>query len=252
MIRVRNFTHVGITVPNVEETVEFYEKIVGLETSGRDDGAAFLRCNRNHHCLSIYPGERALHHVGLEVLDEEALERAEHELAAQGLRPEPPDYPEPGHGSGLCFRDPDGNRVELYAGMQTLDQPLEPREVRPVGFGHITFMTADLPRCAAFYTDVLGFRVSDTVDDSAIWMRCNQQHHGVAFLQTGQAKVNHYAYDLADWSELKKICDHLWKNDVPIIYGPGRHGPGHNIFIYIPDPAGNVIELTLGGGPDLG
>ena len=58
------------------------------------------------------------------------------------------------------------------------------------------------------------------------------------FLQTGQAKVNHYAYDLADWGELKKTCDHLWKNDVPIIFGPGRHGPGHNIFIYIPDPAG--------------
>ena len=245
MIRVRNFTHVAISVPNVEETVEFYEKIVGLETSGRDHGAAFLRCNRNHHCLAIYPGDRALHHLGLEVSGEPALEQAEHELAAQGFRPEPRDYSEPGHGSGLCYRDPDGNRVELYAGMQTLDQPLEPREVRPVGFGHITLMTADLPRCAGFYTDVLGFRVSDTVDNSAIWLRCNQQHHGVAILQTGQAKVNHYAYDLADWSELKKICDHLWKNDVPIIYGPGRHGPGHNIFIYIPDPAGNVLELTL-------
>ena len=130
-------------------------------------------------------------------------------------------------------------------GMQTVEEPLQPREVRPVGFGHITLMTADLPRCAAFYTDILGFRISDTVGEAAIWVRWNQQHHGVAILQTGQAKVNHYAFDLADWGEMKKICDHLWRNDIPIIYGPSRHGPGHNIFIYIPDPAGNVIELTL-------
>ena len=245
MINIKTSSHVALSVPNVDETAEFYEKIVGLEISERVDGAVFLRCNRDHHCLAIYPGERALHHLGLEVGSEEALGEAQHALAEQGFQPEQRNYAEPGHGSGLCYRDPDGNRVELYAGMQTVEQPLQPREVRPVRFGHITLMTADLPRCAAFYTDILGFRISDTVEEAAIWLRWNQQHHGVAILETGQAKVNHYAYDLADWSEMKKVCDHLWKNDIPIIYGPSRHGPGDNIFIYIPDPAGNVIELTL-------
>ncbi len=245
MVSIKTSTHVAISVPNVEETAEFYDKIVGLEISERVDGAAFLRCNRDHHCLAIYPGERALHHMGLEVASEEALEAAQHTLAERGFHPESRDYSEPGHGSGLCYRDPDGNRVELYAGMQTLAQPLQPCEVRPVRFGHITMMTADLPRCVTFYTEVLGFRVSDTVGDSVIWMRWNQQHHGIAFLETGQAKVNHYAYDLADWGDVKKICDHLWRSDIPIIYGPSRHGPGHNIFLYIPDPAGNVVELTL-------
>ncbi len=245
MVNIKTSTHVAISVPNVEETAEFYERIVGLEISEQVDGAVFLRCSRNHHCLAIYPGERALHHLGLEVAGERALGEAQQILEAQGFYAESRDYPEPGHGSGLCYRDPDGNRLELYAGMQSLEQPLQPREVRPVRFGHITLMTADLPRCVAFYTEVLGFRVSDTVGDSAIWMRWDQQHHGVAFLETGEAKVNHYAYDLADWGDVKKVCDHLWHNDIPIIYGPSRHGPGHNIFLYIPDPAGNVVELTL-------
>ena len=91
---------------------------------------------------------------------------------------------------------------------------------------------------------MLGFRVSDAAEDAVIWLRCNQDHHGIALLNAGHAKVNHYAYDLADWNDVKRMCDHLWRNDVPIIYGPSRHGPGHNIFIYVPDPAGNVIELT--------
>lgn len=258
MFRIKRLGHVAITVPNVEETAAFYENIVGLDripstssgtqgvpASGRGDGAVFLRCNTEHHCLAIYPGEtREMHHLGLEVHDEAALQAAQEVLARHGVQPQDRVYAEPGHGAALCFRDPDGNRLELYAGMETSDEPLQPREVRPLKFGHITLMTTDLKRSVAFYTEVLGFRVSDTAEDSVTWLRCNQEHHGIALLNVGQAKVNHYAYDLADWDEIKRMCDHLWRNNVPIIYGPSRHGPGHNLFIYIPDPAGNVIELT--------
>ncbi|WP_143301257.1 DUF6081 family protein [Candidatus Entotheonella palauensis] len=245
MFKIKRLGHVAITVPNVEEAAAFYENIVGLEISDRIDGAVFLRCNAEHHCLGIYPGAtKGLHHLGLEVRDEEALQAAHEVLASQGFQPQTRAYAEPGHGAALCYQDPDGNLIELYEGMETSDQPLQPREIRPLKFGHITLLTTDLKRAVAFYTEVLGFRVSDTAEDSVIWLRCNQEHHGIALLNADQAKVNHYAYDLADWNEIKRMCDHLWRNDVPIIYGPSRHGPGHNLFIYIPDPAGNVIELT--------
>ena len=245
MINIKQIGHVGITVPNVEETVDFYERIVGLEVSERSDGAVFLRCDEEHHCLAVYPGEeRELHHLGLEVVDEAGLEAARQALAQKGFEPIERPYEEPGHGAALCYRDADGNRIELFEGMERLDQPLQPRAVRPVRFGHITLQSIDLKIAAAFYSEVLGFRVSDTAEDAVIWLRCNQEHHGVALLNAGHAKVNHYAYDLSGWEDVKRICDHLWRNDVPIIYGPSRHGPGHNIFIYIPDPAGNIIELT--------
>jgi len=245
MINIKRIGHVAITVPNVGETVDFYEQIVGLEVSERGGGAVFLRCNAEHHCLAIYPGEeRKLHHLGLEVTDGDALEAARNALAQRGFHPHERAYAEPGHGEALCYLDVDGNRIELYEGMRSLDQPLQPREIRPLRFGHITLQSIELKRAAAFYTDALGFRVSDTAEDAVIWLRCNQDHHGIALLNAGHAKVNHYAYDLADWNDVKRMCDHLWRNDVPIIYGPSRHGPGHNIFIYVPDPAGNVIELT--------
>ena len=245
MFKIRRLGHVAISVPNIEETVAFYENIVGLEVSDRSEGAVFLRCNAEHHCLAIYPGEkRQLHHLGLEVLDEEALEEARQALARRGFQPQERQYTEPGHGAALCYLDADGNLIELYEGMETIDQPLQPREIRPLKFGHITLQSIDLKRAMTFYTEALGFRVSDTAEESVAWLRCNQEHHGIALLNAGHAKVNHYAYDLADWNEIKRVCDHLWRNDVPIIYGPSRHGPGHNIFVYIPDPAGNVIELT--------
>ena len=139
--------------------------------------------NAEHHCLAIYPGgERKLHHLGLEVMDSDALEAARHALAQRGFQPLERGYDEPGHGEALCYLDADGNRIELYEGMTSLDQPLQPREIRPLRFGHITLQSIELKRAAAFYTDVLGFRVSDTAEDAVIWLRCNQEHHGIALL----------------------------------------------------------------------
>ena len=57
MKKIKRISHVGLTVPDVEANVDFYENIVGLEISARVDGAAFLRCNEDHHCLALYPGE---------------------------------------------------------------------------------------------------------------------------------------------------------------------------------------------------
>ena len=245
MVRIKRLGHVGITVPNVEETAAFYENVIGMEISDRAGGAVFLRCNEEHHCLSIHPGKtRSLHHLGLEVSDAAALQVA-HETLAKHVQPEESSYARPGYGSALCYRDPDGNSIELYEGMQTLEEPLEPREVRPTRFGHITFTSTDLHRALSFYTDRLGFRVSDWLEnDALVWLRCNQEHHGVAILGSGESNVNHYCFDLADWNDFKRVADHLYRNDVPIIYGPSRHGPGSNLFIYIADPAGNIIELS--------
>ena len=246
IIRIKRLGHVGITVPSVEEAAAFYENIVGLEISDRADGAVFLHCNQQHHCLGLYPGPaRGLHHLGLEVHDATALESAREALAEQGLEPEPATYSEPGLGSRLCYRDPDGNLLELYEGMQTVDRALAPREVRPIQFGHVLLHAIDLSRSLAFYTEVFGFRVSDTVGRAAAFLRCNKDHHGVALVHDGRrSKVNHYCFDLEDWHAIRRACDHLQHNGVPIIYGPSRHGPGDNIFVYISDPPGNVVELS--------
>ena len=38
-------------------------------------------------------------------------------------------------------------------------------------------------------------------------------------------------------------CDHLGRMNVPISWGPGRHGISHNIFVYHRDPDDQMIEF---------
>ena len=42
---------------------------------------------------------------------------------------------------------------------------------------------------------------------------------------------------------MQTACDHLGRMNVPIIWGPGRHGISHNIFTYHRDPDDQMIEL---------
>lgn len=39
------------------------------------------------------------------------------------------------------------------------------------------------------------------------------------------------------------MLDHMAANGTRLHWGPGRHGPGHNLFTYHKDPDGNTVEL---------
>ncbi len=56
--------------------------------------------------------------------------------------------------------------------------------------------------------------------------------------------MDHHSYEAGDWSVIKEWCDRMGDRRIPIMWGPGRHGPGNNIFIFIEDPDGNWIEIS--------
>ena len=44
--------------------------------------------------------------------------------------------------------------------------------------------------------------------------------------------------DIRDWA------DHMADHRIKIWWGPGRHGPGNNLFFMIRDPDGHAVELS--------
>jgi len=245
IVTAKRISHIALKTHNVEQQTNFYTNIVGLGETERDSaGRVYLRCNANHHAVVLYPSsEMGIDHYALDVGGPAELEAAAAVLSRAGISYETEKRGELGQELSLRLRDPDGYAVELIGGMTQVAPTYGPRAVQPRKLGHVTLLVDDCKRSAEFYSEVLGFRISDWVDDIFLWMRCNPDHHGLAFAKTGFVKMHHFAFEVVDFSYLARQAEHLMQNGYVLLYGPGRHGPGQNHFEYFRDPEGNLIEF---------
>jgi catechol 2,3-dioxygenase-like lactoylglutathione lyase family enzyme len=203
-----------------------------------------------HHVVDLYEGPQRLVHVGFEVRDEGGISAlqdrlTESNIAFSPLASENIDDPL-GSPAGIVALDPDGNEVHFHSEVRRSGENAADTGRRPIKFQHATLGTADVARMVAFYVDVVGFRISDQLKDGRFaWLRSDRDHHTLAIVDVGTSgDIDHYSYDLAEWEDFKSWCDRLTELDVPVTWGPGRHGPGNNLFVFFDDPAGNHIELS--------
>lgn len=152
---------------------------------------------------------------------------------------------EPGARGDVAVTDPHGLRLALCHRGEGLDRALDPSPLRPRRLGHVNLAVPDVARAAAFYTDVLGLRVSERVGDLLVFLRAGSDHHNLG-LRGGAvgAGVHHVALEVQGWESYRVVCDHLASLGHGVEYGPGRHGPGHNLFVYLRDPSSGLrVEL---------
>ncbi|MFQ5694164.1 MAG: VOC family protein, partial [Nitrospinota bacterium] len=121
------------------------------------------------------------------------------------------------------------------------DAPAGP--FQPQKLGHVVLGTKDINASVKFATDVLGFRVSDWLGPIMCFTRCNDDHHALTFLDNGLHNLQHIGFETGSIEDIKRFADNASKHDVPLIWGPGRHGPGNNLFSYVKDPDGNIVEI---------
>jgi catechol 2,3-dioxygenase-like lactoylglutathione lyase family enzyme len=156
----------------------------------------------------------------------------------------PRELDAPGGGYGFRFFSPDGLPFEISADVQTLDKrALERWEGIPLEISHIVLHSPDHQASVKFFTDVLGFKISDWLGDFMCFLRCNEAHHRIAILP-GPACLNHVAYDMLTMDDMMRGASRLQKRGTPLRWGPGRHTAGNNTFSYFCTPAGFVVEYT--------
>jgi len=249
LVDVERLSHIGLKTRNVESQTKFYEEMVGLKETARDDeGRVYLRCNERHHSLVLVPSEEAgdVDHLALQVSGgRPGVEAAADALAGIGIGYEEVEDV-PGQGPTLRMRDSDGFWVELIGGMETVDPYYGPRAVQPRQQDHINLKVCDAVESAEFYEEVFGFKVSDRLSDAGIvWTRCNPYHHSLAFTRDeNKTALHHLAFEVVDFAELGHQAEHLMRNGRQLLWGPGRHGPGNNQFEYFRDLDRNIIEFT--------
>ena len=121
--------------------------------------------------------------------------------------------------------------------------------------GHVVLNVADVERSTRFYTEVMGFKVSDVYTDEIapggmVFFRCNGDHHGIAVVgsmpdESPAVELNHVAFEVATLDEVILARKHLKAHDVPIDF-EGRRRAGAQIAVEFRDPDGHRLEIFWG------
>jgi 2,3-dihydroxy-p-cumate/2,3-dihydroxybenzoate 3,4-dioxygenase len=172
---------------------------------------------------------------------EEELHLLSGRVTASGWPSTPAASSDPGGGHGVLVELPEGELFRFLAG--TADHgPLSGDDL-PVQLTHVVINSQDAEATATATEQVLGFRVSDRTK-GMVFVRCNDSHHSTAFARAGFSSLNHIAFEMQDLDAVMRGIGRLRDHGLTPAWGPGRHGPGANVFAYFIAPFGAVVEFS--------
>lgn len=115
--------------------------------------------------------------------------------------------------------------------------------VKPRRLGHFVLGTTDFEATTSFFVDGLGFRISDIIQDSGVFLRCSTDHHNVLVQRAPVPFLHHTSWQVDDVDEVGRGAMNMLAADPDRhVWGLGRHYAGSNFFWYLKDPAGNFAE----------
>ncbi len=139
--------------------------------------------------------------------------------------------------------------------IEKLKRAAPPLPFRLRKIGHVVLRASNLERSVRFYTQVLGFQVSDVYPEDMmpggmVFMRCNADHHGIALVggasePSAQRELHHLAFEVATLDEVFRARKLLREQGVPIVF-EGRRRAGVQIAVEFLDPDGHNLEIYWG------
>ncbi|MEM7096290.1 MAG: VOC family protein [Actinomycetota bacterium] len=245
---ITHLRRIALRAVEAQASAAFYEEVWGLtpvSTGGPDGPVALRGTGGEHHLLELHQAEiNGIEHIGFGMPSADDVDRSARTLGDRGVRilQEPGELTGPGGGYGFRFADLEGRVIEcstlVQAARPTPDGPT------PKKLAHVVLNTVDIDAACAWWIDMVGLRVSDWSEHQMVFLRCNDEHHCVAFNQAEHTSLNHVAYEVPSLDGYMRSLGRLKRAGHDPAWGPGRHGPGNNAFGYFIDPSGLVCEVT--------
>ncbi|MFF0384228.1 VOC family protein [Streptomyces sp. NPDC004286] len=252
---LHRLTSITVGVPDVDATAAYYTDF-GLTPLG---GNAFATADGGEQFKLTHAPRRRLVEIGIGADDPDDLDRIERQLgtlelpverSADSLVTEEPiagfravisvaprieqrrTDPTPYNGPGRI------DRANTRAPGVLREGPVTPRKL-----GHVVIGSTDQEATQRFFTDGIGFKVSDVVPSLAAFMRCSTDHHNVLVQQAPVNFLHHTSWQVEDIDEIGRGAMAMLEQDPERhVWGLGRHHIGSNFFWYLKDPAGNFSE----------
>ena len=236
MIHLRRLHHVALRAADLDEAARRWALQFGLTERERSDAFARLACDDEPYALELLPAggdEPGFDHVAYELARDCSLADATAHLEAKGVA-----WTDAGDHVELA--DLEGNAVHLYAYADPraawtvfARDPGHVKPGHPRKLGHVNFLTGRIAEQVAFYTDVLGMRLTDWLGEGGVWLHIGAEHHVMALVDKGYSHFHHLALDTVDIGQMRDALDHLGRHGRWLGWGPTRHGVGGNIASYV-------------------
>ena len=249
---VFRFEYARISVPDMAATGAFYQRHVGLDLAEPPGDHLYLRSELEHHCLDIVQGPAGdpavVTALGYSVLDVESLSALAEQVEKTGGDLLPLDDAQRHYSEdGFAVRDPNGMLVEVVATPYVFAAP--PRtDFRPLMIVHPFLSTNLYKETVAFYSEALGFRASDYIEDNTAFMRSdNLLHHSLAILEQDRFNVDHLCFMVRSLDDLMYGRALALHDGVRVSIDLLKHSASESMSFYMIDPLhGPQIELALG------
>lgn len=260
--------HVDITVPDLDLATAYYTEVIGMSETGRSDDRVFFKCwdEQDHHSLAVrYDPRVGIDRLSFKVEADDDLATLEERVERYGYRVRRVHRGEEvGQGESIRFDTPSGHEMELVREVERLGsdvRTVDPAPTPAAGIGsaiapprmdHVLVTAEEVPEATRFYTDVLGFRLTEQLLDGegrqiGTWMERSHSPHDLAVVSGPNGGLHHFAYWLDDWTQVRDAADILAYNAIQIDVGPTRHGITRGTTVYFFDPMGTRNEVFTGG-----
>jgi 3,4-dihydroxy-9,10-secoandrosta-1,3,5(10)-triene-9,17-dione 4,5-dioxygenase len=271
MSMIRSLGYLRIESADIGAWREFGVRVLGMaEGRGPDASALYLRMDDFPARLVILPGERErLLASGWEVAGEDALAGVGRALEHAGVAVKAgtaAELAERRVGKMLRFDDPAGNALEVFCGAALEHRPLSSQYgnrfvTDGLGLGHVVLPVSDDESAVRFYTDVLGFRLRDSMRMAPellgrpagppLWMRflgCNPRHHSLALAPfPAPPGIVHLMIEVASLDDVGRAMDRCARRGATVSASLGRHANDLMVSFYVRTPGGFDIEYGTGG-----
>ena len=225
---------VELKAVDVPKAADFLERIWGLHDAGTSAKTRYFRGTADHpYILSLTESSTA----GVDAITFAATTSEISRISGKKLS----QVDAPGGGCAVLVEGPEGQRYRFVSDSTVDEKPADGN--RPIELSHVVLNTRDWENCERFAVEHLGLRVSDRTRVMR-FLRCNRKHHSLAYVNSELSSLNHIAFEMRDVDAVMSGIGRMRDAGYACVWGPGRHGPGNNVFGYFVAPFGPAIEYT--------
>lgn len=237
------YLHLASKTP--QQQVDFYRCLLDMTDLAQADGSWLLQGPQR--AMLISPADHSgLLAAAYDLGSQARLSELRTRLVGNGCNVEALDSPLLEAGA-FQIRDPQGRQTIFGVARGT--SPIN-REGMPGRLQHVVFQTTELEAMIDFYVNTVGFTVSDNVVDeqsgqlTTCFLRSDDEHHSLAFFRGSKNEWDHHCYETNEWNDIRDWGDRFAKERITLFFGPGRHGPGNNLFFMVVDADRNRLEFS--------